>query len=102
MENSNDFELPGMWENADLIGGETDSSSALPTGYGAWQPIDTAPTEPGSTAIVTCPSIHEGEKPIVGEAIYGSDGFWYWIGYHDPICESGNAPTHWMPLPEAP
>ena len=72
----------------------------------AWQPIEAAPTNKGSRAILFAPSPFEGEKGTVGEAFLGKDGDWYWTGleegYHDPIYESNSPPTHWQPLPEEP
>lgn len=83
-----------------------DSSRSAAPCYGGWLDISTAPTEPNARAILTCPSMHDGAKPIVGEAFLGNDGWWYWAGaeagYHDPIIMGNEEPTHWMPLPEAP
>ena len=70
-----------------------------------WQPIETAPTEPGDRAIVYAPSIFHNFG-TVGEAFIGNDGCWYWAGstegYHDNIADSNSDPTHWMPLPSQP
>lgn len=80
-------------------------SSASPAGYGAWLSMSTAPKHYGSRVILLCPSIHEKETPLIGEAFLGNDGLWYWagadVGYHDPIIDGNVPPTHWMPLPVA-
>lgn len=69
-----------------------------------WQPIETAPTEPHSTAIIYAPS--DTGEGNVGEAFLGKDGQWYWagseVGYHDPITDCNSPPTHWMPMPAKP
>lgn len=70
----------------------------------SWQPIETAPTEPHSTAIIYAPS--DTGEGNVGEAFLGKDGQWYWagseVGYHDPITDCNSPPTHWMPMPAKP
>lgn len=55
-------------------------------------------------ALIYAPSDFN-DQGTVGEAYLSGDGNWYWAGaeygYHDPISESNNEPTHWMPMPDA-
>ena len=64
----------------------------------AWQPIDTAPDEEGSKAL-----LFDGKDQFVGVLThYSRRGQWrLWTG-GPPVPWDGQKPTHSMPLPEPP
>lgn len=64
-----------------------------------WQPIETAPTADGASAIVAT------DAGAVGEARYFAEyGAWWWAGTDPSDAHDGEVryPTHWIPLPEPP
>lgn len=65
---------------------------------GLWQPIDSAPDEEGSKAL-----LFDGTDQFVGVLTrYNRHGQWrVWTGGR-PVPWDGQSPTHWMPLPEPP
>lgn len=61
----------------------------------SWQPIDTAPTEDGTKAL-----LFDGRDQFVGILThFNRKGQWrLWTG-EKPVPWDGSIPTHWMPLP---
>jgi len=63
-----------------------------------WQPMDTAPDEEGSRAL-----LFDGKDQFVGVLTrYSRHAQWrLWTG-EKPVPWDGQPPTHWMPLPRSP
>ena len=70
-----------------------------------WQPIETAPRD---TYKVTGPTLilaHDTKKWIRFGKWYVQEGCWYYSGTSERSQYAqikGDAPTHWMPLPQCP
>ena len=70
-----------------------------------WQPIETAPRDGLKVTSHTFLLAHADEKWIRFGKWYVQEGCWYYSGTNERSQWAqvrGDAPTHWMPLPEPP
>ena len=74
---------------------EAEAIAAWNTRATGWQPIETAPRD--GAWLLACRFFDGGS--FVTRVVHWSDDFDEWMVSHDGFF---TAPTHWMPLPEAP